>query len=63
MELLTLREVALLFGGSRPLNPSTVWRWVKSGRLPRPVKLGRGTVRWIRSEVEATLRRMVEARP
>jgi prophage regulatory protein len=59
MDLLTCKEVAILFGD---LHQSTVWRWVKSGRLPRPVKLSGGTSRWLRSELEAVLARMVEAR-
>ena len=62
MELLTCKEVGLLFGGSRPLHQSTVWRWAKSGKLPRPVKLSGGTTRWLRSEIEAVLARMVAGR-
>jgi predicted DNA-binding transcriptional regulator AlpA len=34
--------VAALNGISDP----TVWRWVKSGRLPQPVKLGPNTTAW-----------------
>lgn len=28
------------------VGPATVWRWVKSGRLPAPVKLGPNTTAW-----------------
>ena len=28
------------------VGPATVWRWVKSGRLPPPVKLGPNTTAW-----------------
>ena len=28
------------------IGPATVWRWVKSGRLPAPVKLGPNTTAW-----------------
>ena len=59
MQLMTSKEVGLLLGG---LHQSTIWRWVKSGRLPKPVKLSGGTTRWLRAEVEAALQRMVEAR-
>jgi predicted DNA-binding transcriptional regulator AlpA len=62
MELLTLREVCAFFGGSRPLHPSTAWRWVKSGQLPKPIKVGRGTARWLRSELDAALQRSMEGR-
>lgn len=41
-------EVAAHFNVSR----TTIWRWVKSGVLPKPVKLG-GLVRWRRDEIEA----------
>jgi predicted DNA-binding transcriptional regulator AlpA len=37
-----IRVVASLNGISDP----TVWRWVKSGRLPKPTKLGPNTTRW-----------------
>ena len=37
-----LPVVAALHGISDP----TVWRWVKSGRLPSPVKLGPNTTGW-----------------
>jgi len=59
MDLLTCREVAVLFGG---LSQSSVWRWVKSGRLPKPVKLSGGTTRWVRSECEAVLKQMIGGR-
>lgn len=41
-------EVAAHFNVSR----TTIWRWVKTGVLPKPVKLG-GLVRWRREEIEA----------
>ncbi len=28
------------------IGPATVWRWVKAGRLPAPVKLGPNTTAW-----------------
>ena len=56
--LLKQREVATLFG----VHPSTIWRWCKAGLIPKPVKVGRGTSRWLKAEVEAALQRMLEAR-
>jgi excisionase family DNA binding protein len=47
-EFLTRRQLADLFQISMP----TVLRWEKSGRL-HPTKLGSGTVRHRRSDVEA----------
>ena len=37
-----LPVVAALYG----IGPATVWRWVKTGRLPQPVKLGPNTTGW-----------------
>lgn len=45
--LLRLNEVCELLGTSR----STVWRWVKEGRLPRPMRLSSGSTRWSSSEL------------
>ena len=30
----------------RGVSAPTIWRWVKSGRLPAPVKLGPNTTAW-----------------
>lgn len=30
----------------KSVSPATVWRWVKAGRLPAPVKLGPGVTAW-----------------
>lgn len=32
---------------------STVWRWTKEGKLPRPVKVTNGTTRWKLRDLEA----------
>jgi len=40
--LVSDREIAAVIG----VNPATVWRWVQSGRLPRPTKIGTRCTRW-----------------
>jgi predicted DNA-binding transcriptional regulator AlpA len=60
--LLDLRATCALFGGTRPINPATLYRGVRLGRYPAPVKIGPGSSRWLRSECEAVLAGMVEAR-
>jgi predicted DNA-binding transcriptional regulator AlpA len=58
LELLNRVEVCRVFGG---LNASTLYRGIRQGRYPRPVKVG-GSSRWLRSECEAALKLMVEGR-
>jgi predicted DNA-binding transcriptional regulator AlpA len=61
-ELLTMRDVCALFGGSRPIDPSTLYRGIRAGRYPSPVKVGPSSSRWLRAEVEAALAVMVARR-
>jgi predicted DNA-binding transcriptional regulator AlpA len=60
-ELIPLLELRKLAGGpSKPIDPSTVYRWIKRGALPRPIKVGPGTSRWLRSECRAALAALIE---
>jgi predicted DNA-binding transcriptional regulator AlpA len=61
MKLLDRVEVCRLFGGSRPINPATLYRHIRQGRLPKPVKVG-GSSRWLQTECEAALKAMVDGR-
>ncbi len=61
-DLLDRAAACRFFGGSRPINPATLYRGIRLGRYPQPVKIGPGTSRWLRSECEAALARMVEGR-
>lgn len=49
-QLWTVTEVASALN----LGASTVWRKVKDGSFPSPIKIG-GSTRWHRSEVEALI--------
>jgi predicted DNA-binding transcriptional regulator AlpA len=60
-DLLHKREVCFLFGGSKPINPATLYRQIRKGLLPKPIRVG-GSSRWLRTECEAALRQMVEGR-
>jgi predicted DNA-binding transcriptional regulator AlpA len=62
MQLLDRKEVCFFFGGSKPIDASTLYRGIREGRYPRPVKVGPGSSRWLRSECETALRLMVERR-
>jgi predicted DNA-binding transcriptional regulator AlpA len=35
---------------------------VKKGRYPKPIHVGPGSSRWLRAEIEACLKQMVEGR-
>jgi predicted DNA-binding transcriptional regulator AlpA len=61
-ELLDCYEACKFIGGSRPINPATLWRGVKAGRYSRPIKIGPQSVRWRRSELQADLDRMIAER-
>ncbi len=45
--------------GLVPLSAATIWRMVKAGAFPAPVKLGKNSTAWRLSDVEA----WVESRP
>lgn len=45
---LTDTQLAARFSNSR----NTIWRWVREGRLPAPVKLALGTTRWRLVDIE-----------
>jgi predicted DNA-binding transcriptional regulator AlpA len=60
-ELLDRTAACKFFGGTKPLHPATLYRGVRTGRYPRPVKVG-GLSRWLRSECLEALARMMEAR-
>jgi predicted DNA-binding transcriptional regulator AlpA len=60
--LLDRRAVCFLFGGNRPINAATLYRGIRQGRYPRPIKVGPGSSRWLRSECEVALQAMVDGR-
>ena len=45
-----------------PISHTTVWRYVKMGMLPAPIKMGRNTF-WVKAEVEAAIEKLRKARP
>ncbi|MBM4230765.1 MAG: AlpA family phage regulatory protein [Gammaproteobacteria bacterium] len=38
--------------GRYQISANTVWRWVREGRFPKPVKLGPGVTAWRLSDLE-----------
>ena len=49
--LLTIRDISRLAGRSR----TSLWRDVRDGRLPSPLRIGPNAVRWRASDVRAYL--------
>ena len=61
-ELLAKPAVLKFFGGDKPLNAATLYRGIKEGKFPPPIKIGPKTSRWLRSECEAKLREIIASR-
>jgi len=58
-EMLSIREVCRFFGGrEKPLDQSTIYRWIQRGILPRAVRMGSRTMRWKRSDCQSLLDKM-----
>jgi predicted site-specific integrase-resolvase len=51
-----------LGGSDKPINRVTLWRWVRDGRVPQPVRLSARMHKWVRSEVEAARAKLIDAR-
>ena len=58
MQLLNRTEVCRLFGG---INVATLYRHIRKGVLPKPVKVG-GSSRWLLSECQEVLQGMIGRR-
>jgi predicted DNA-binding transcriptional regulator AlpA len=62
-DLVTIQVACELIGGREsPITPSTLYRGIRTGRFPAPIKLGAGTSRWRRSEIVAMLEKAVAER-
>jgi predicted DNA-binding transcriptional regulator AlpA len=61
-DLLDKRTVCRLFGGTKPIDPATLYRGIRQGRYPKPIRIGPQVRRWSRSEVEAVLAQLREGR-
>ena len=58
-DLIDVNELARMFGN---VSKATIWRGVRSGRFPRPIKLGPYISRWLRREAQAHLDSLTQAR-
>ncbi len=64
IELMDKDETCRFFGGHmRPINHATLYRGIKDGRYPAPIKVGANSSRWIKSECTEALSKIIAARP
>ena len=61
-DLIDREQVRALCGGSKG-SPSavTMWQWARTGKMPAPIKLGDGTLRWVKSEIGDWLKNLPRA--
>ena len=57
-ELLDRDAVCRFFGGTKPLHAATIYRHIRAGLIPAPIKISAGCSRWSLAECEAALARM-----
>ena len=43
-------------------HEDTIWRWSRTGILPKPIKVGENTTRWNVGEVKAALNNLEDCR-
>lgn len=58
-DMLSVREVCIFFGGKKkPLDQSTIWRWVRAGKLAPAIRMSPLVVRWKLSDCKKALAEM-----
>lgn len=59
-DMLNIKEVCEFFGGKgRPLDKSTIYRWIREGRLAAPIRLAPQTTRWRLSDCQKLMDEMI----
>jgi predicted DNA-binding transcriptional regulator AlpA len=56
------RTVCAFFGGTKPINPATLYRGIQDGRYPQPFHPSPGLSRWLASECHAARDALIAAR-
>jgi predicted DNA-binding transcriptional regulator AlpA len=49
-------------GGSRPINAATLYRGVKAGIYPAPIKVAPNISRWLKTELEVAIAKRIAER-
>lgn len=56
------RACRIIGGDETPIHRSSLWRGIKAGRYPKPIKVGPSTNRWRLCELEAVVERAAAER-
>jgi len=43
------------------VGPATVWRWARSGRIPKPIEISPGCTRWSLEQLDESDAKRIEA--
>ena len=63
LDLIDAEEACKEIGGKdSPIHAATLYRGVKRGLYPRPIKVGPNISRWNRPEIRAALKKLLEGR-
>jgi len=62
-DVLGVAETCAFFGGQeRPIDRSTLYRGIRRGIYPRPIRIGANSSRWLKSECEEARKRFIGER-
>jgi len=56
------KATCAILGGNRPIHFSTLYKGIRVGRFPKPVKIGPATSRWRGRDLRECIMRLAEAR-
>jgi predicted DNA-binding transcriptional regulator AlpA len=60
LTMLDVEETCRFFGGQNsPIDPSTLYKGIKTGKYPRPVKQGSKTSRWVLGQCRVALLKII----
>jgi hypothetical protein len=58
--MMDVAETCRFFGGTNgPLHPTTLYKGIKAGRYPKPIKLGPMTSRWVLGHCRTALMKII----
>lgn len=61
-QMMSIEEVCSFVGGAgRPLDRSTIYRWIRRGQFPKAISLSHKTKRWRRTDCEKAIAAFIAA--